>query len=112
MPIDPIARAETAYSLILDKPISIVFRTTAGVDLAAQTVRFNPDNTASEAESAAGLAPTRKGTIYGVTAHPTAPANDIKVGYRFVLGNAEYRVTSIIPQTPGVIQAIAEVIGA
>lgn len=111
MPIDPVARAVTAYKLIADKQLSVVFKTTAGVALAAQTVRLNSDNSVSEAESAAGLAPRRQVVIYGVTAHPSAAVNDIKVGYRFVLGNTEYRVVSIIPQTPGVVQAIAEATG-
>lgn len=116
MPIDPVARAVTAYKLILDKAVSVIFTkpqvTTGGVTtpptpLPAQLVRINSDNRASAVQGIAGLVPKRIVLIYGVTAHPTEPANDIREGYTFSYAGETYRVVDIIPGTPGEIQAQA-----
>lgn len=120
MPIDPVARAVKAYELILDKPSSVVFTkprvvngdgtVTAEVVLAAQVCRVNSDNRASVIGGEAGLNPKRTVIVYGVLSHPTAPANDIKEGYTFLVDGELYRVAHVIPNTPGVVQAQAALV--
>lgn len=100
--------AADTWQVIQDNPISIVFRTAAGVSLAAQTVRIDSDNSASDAESAAGAAPKRKVIITGVKGHPTIADADIKERYTFVLDNDLYRVVDVLPGIIGEVQAVAE----
>lgn len=122
--IDPAERAKTTYELILDKPSSIVFTkprvvnddgtVTPETALPPQVVRVNSDNrttaNSGAGESPTGLNPVRAVIVYGVVAHPTAPANDIEEGYTFPHEGDTYRVAHVIPGTPGVIQAEAELI--
>lgn len=120
MPIDPVARAITAYKLIEDKPSSIPFTkprvvssagvVTAEVVLPAQIVRVNSDNRASVIGGEAGLNPQRTVIVYGVLSHPTAPANDIDEGYTFPHEGETWRIAHVIPGTPGVIQAQAALV--
>lgn len=118
MPIDPVARAVTAYRLILDKASSIVFTppavisktgSAAAVPLSPQTVRINSDNRATVIGGASGVAPKRAVIVYGLVGHPdpSVADNDIKVGYTFPYAGETYRVYDIIPGTPGEIQAQA-----
>lgn len=103
--------AADTWLVIQDNPQSIVFRTAAGVDLAAQTVRIDSDNSATDAESAAGSAPKRKVIITGIKGHPTITDTNIKEGYRFNLDNDQYRVVDILAGTIGEVQAVAEATG-
>jgi hypothetical protein len=106
-------RAAHAWRRINDKwtvVTSVAFRTSAGVTLAAQSVRIESDNTATPAESAAGAAPKRKVIVYGVRNHATLTDTDIKEGYTFVYLNDLYRCTDIIV-TLGEVQGIFEATG-
>jgi hypothetical protein len=77
--------------------------------LAAQTLRLEYDDSASESESATGSGAKRKLVIFGVRDHATVTDSDIKKGYRLVRESREYEVMSVIV-THGEIQAIAEVV--
>jgi hypothetical protein len=103
-------RAADAWQRINDKPLSVAFKTTSGTTLAAQTVRVESDNSATPAESAAGVAPKRKVIVFGVRGHLTVANTDIKEGYRFVYAGDQYRCVDVILQT-GEIQGVFEVAG-
>lgn len=103
-------RAADAWQRINEKPTSVAFRNVAGTILAAQTVRIEVDNRASDNISAAGAAPKMHVIVYGIRNHATLANTDIKEGYRFVYANDEYRVIDII-LTTGEIQGIAEAVG-
>lgn len=103
-------RAARAWRRIQDKPTSVTFRKPDGTTLAAQSVRLESDNRASMAESAAGRAPVRKLILFGVRNHDTVTDTDMTEGYRFVLGNDEYKVVDII-ETLGEVQGVAEAVG-
>jgi hypothetical protein len=103
-------RAALAWARIQDKPTSVTFKTPAGATLAAQTVRVESDSGASPAESAAGLAPRRKVTLFGIRGHATLADTVVAEGYRFVLSGDEYRVMDLI-LTIGEIQAVGEATG-
>jgi hypothetical protein len=104
------ARAAAAWRRIQDKPTSVTFRKTNGTALSAQSVRLEWDDTATEAQSAAGVAPVRKLVIFGVKGHPDESIVDTNIaeGYRFVFQDDEFRVMDVI-YTIGEVQAIAEV---
>lgn len=104
-------RAALAYRRILDKPTTVVLKTSAGVNRASQTVRIDSDNSASPAESAAGAAPKRKVVILGVKGHATLADTIIQEGDRFVHENDSYRVVDVIRSLIGEIQAVAEATG-
>ncbi len=106
-------RAAHTWRRLHDKfqpPTSVAFKNAAGTTLAAQTVRVEVDNTASPAESAAGVAPRRRVIVYGVRNHPTLTDTDIREGYRFVLDNDVLRCVDVII-TLGEIQGIFESVG-
>ncbi len=109
-PIPPAFRAAAAWNRIGQKPSEVVFKNRAGTSLAAQTVRIEYDNRASESQSDAGKAPVRKLTIYGVVNHNLIDDTDIDEGYRFVYEGDEYRVVDTIT-TLGEIQATCEATG-
>lgn len=102
-------RAAAAWTRINDKPSSIAFKKPNGTVLTAQTVRLEYDNRSTEAQSAAGKAPVRKLTVFGVKDHSTVTDTNIDTGYRFVLDGREYRVVDTI-KTIGEIQAVCEVV--
>jgi hypothetical protein len=103
-------RAADAWKRIGEKPQSVAFKNAAGTTLAAQTVRVEVDNRASDSISAAGAAPKMKAIVFGIRGHATLANTDIKEGYRFVYGNDEYRCIDIILQT-GEIQGVFEAVG-
>jgi hypothetical protein len=103
-------RAAEAWWRINEKPQSVVFRSAAGATIAAQTVRVEVDDRASDSISAAGAAPKMKAIVYGIRSHATLTDTDIKEGYRFVYAGDEYRCIDIILQT-GEIQGVFEAIG-
>lgn len=108
--IDVAPRAVLAWNRINDKPTSVVFRTAAGVDLAAQIVRIESDSTATQRESTAGQAPTRKIIVFGVQDHPAVTDTDMKEGYRFNYLNDQYLIMDVI-STLGELQGIGEAVG-
>jgi hypothetical protein len=103
-------RAADAWQRINEKPTSIVLRTAAGATRAAQTVRVEFDNTATPAESAAGVAPKRKVIVFGIRGHATLADTLMAEGDRFVLDGDELRCVDIIV-TLGEIQGIFESAG-
>lgn len=103
-------RAADAWKRINEKPQSVVFRSAAGATVAAQTVRVEVDNRASDSISAAGAAPKMKAIVYGIKGHSTLANTDIKEGYRFVLNGDEYRCIDVI-DTIGERQGIFEATG-
>jgi len=102
-------RAALAWRRINDKPSSVAFRTPAGVTLSAQTVRIESDSSTSSAMSEAGKATSRKIVVFGVRNHATQANTDIKEGYRFTVGNDEYRCEAVI-LTLGEIQGLFEAV--
>lgn len=100
-------RAADAWRRIQEKPTDVCFRDASGNTLHAQTVRIESDNSATPAESAAGVAPRRKVVVYGVRGHEYCADTDIKEGYRFIYAGDEYRCVDIILQV-GEIQGIFE----
>ena len=102
--------AARAWRRINDKPLSIVFKTPAGVTLAAQTLRVESDSTASLPTSSAGAAPTRRVVVFGIRGHSTLADSDIQEGYRFIFAGDEYRVNDRI-LTHGEVQGMAEATG-
>jgi hypothetical protein len=99
-------RAILAWGRISAKPYQITFKTPSG-RIAAQTVRLESDSRISIAESAAGLAPVRKVTIFGIKDHPDLPDTDIKEGYTFFYQEDTYFVRDVI-HTLGEVQGISE----
>ena len=109
-PISETERAALAWRRINDKPTSVAFKTAAGTTLSAQTVRLESDSNASQATSAAGLAPMRRVVVFGVRNHATVADTDMAEGYRFVYGSDQYRIVDII-LTLGEVQGIGEATG-
>jgi len=103
-------RAALAWKRIQDKPASVAFKTAAGTTLAAQTVRLESDSNASQATSAAGLAPVRRVVVFGVRNHATVADTNMAEGYRFVYGSDQLRIVDII-LTLGEVQGIGEATG-
>jgi hypothetical protein len=108
--LDSQSRAAQAWRRIQDKPSSVAFKTAAGATLAAQTVRIESDSMASPAESAAGMAPRRKVTIFGIRGHETLTDTNMAEGYRFIWSGDEYRIMDVI-LTIGEVQGLAEATG-
>jgi hypothetical protein len=109
-PISETERAALAWRRINDKPTSVAFKTAAGTTLSAQTVRLESDSNASQATSAAGLAPMRRVVVFGIRNHATVADTDMAEGYRFVYGSDQYRIVDII-LTLGEVQGLAEATG-
>ena len=104
------SRAAAAWNRINDKPVSVAFKKPDGTVLAAQTVRLEYDNVATQSEDVSGETAVRKLTIFGVRDHSTVTDTDIGEGYRFIYQNDEYRCVDVIT-TIGEIQAIFEAKG-
>ena len=102
-------RAALAWRRINDKPSSVAFRTNAGATIAAQTVRIEYDNVESPTTGNAGKAGKRGVIVFGVLNHATVADSDIKDGYRFALGNDEFRCNAVI-DTIGERQGLFEAI--
>lgn len=100
-------RAALAWRRIQAKPTSVVFKTAAGVAIAAQTVRVESDSRATVSKSVAGAAPRRKAIVFGIRDHATLANTDIKEGYTFNLETDKYVVQDVII-TLGEVQGIAE----
>jgi hypothetical protein len=109
-PIPAADRAALAYSRILDRPTSIVLRTAAGANRAAQTVRIELDNRVSLSSSAAGSAPQMSAVIYGIRGHSVLADTAMAEGDRFQLGGDSFRIQDIILQI-GEIQGVAVATG-
>lgn len=109
-PIPATDRAALAWSRILDRPTSIVLRTAAGVNRAAQTVRIESDNRSSLANSAAGSAPRMAVIVYGIRNHATLTDTAMAEGDRFVLNSDSYRIEDVILQI-GELQGVAVAVG-
>jgi hypothetical protein len=103
-------RAADAWRRIGEKPQSITLRTAAGTDRAAQTVRLEVDNRASESSSAAGAAPKMHVIVYGIRNHATLANTAMAEGDRFNYAGDAYRIVDIILQT-GEVQGVGEAIG-
>lgn len=103
-------RAVMAWRHILEKPISVVFLTPAGITLGPQTVRLESDNTATTSERPLQRVVKRKVIIFGVQDHPTEDDTVLGEGYRFVHDNDQYTVVDVI-RTQGEVQGVAEVVG-
>lgn len=102
-------RAADAWHRINEKKTTIILRTAAGVNRAAQDVRLEWSNSVSESTSAAGAAPVRPLVIFGVKGHSTISDTVIAEGDRFVYLNDSYRVVDVI-YSIGEVQAIAEAV--
>jgi hypothetical protein len=103
-------RAAEALRRIYDRPYSAVFLTPGGVELAAQMVRVESDNSATPSESTAGAAPVRKVVVYGILSHPTLPDTNMREGYTMIYEGDEYHCVDVIT-TIGQVQGIWEVTG-
>jgi hypothetical protein len=106
---DATERAALAWRRIQHKPSSVAFRTNAGATIAAQTVRVEYDNVASPSTGNAGNAGRRGMVVFGIRGHATLADTDIKDGYRFSLGNDEFRCTAVI-DTIGERQGLFEAV--
>lgn len=102
-------RAALAWRRILHKPSAVSFRTNAGATISAQTVRVEYDNVASPSTGNAGTAGRRGVVVFGILNHATLADSDIKEGYRFSLGNDEFRCTAVI-DTIGERQGLFEAV--
>lgn len=102
-------RAALAWKRIQDKPTSVAFRTPAGTILAAQAVRVEADSNATPTTSTAGKNASRRVVVFGIRNHATLPDTDLAEGYRFNLGNDQYRCESVI-LTLGEIQGLFEAV--
>lgn len=99
-------RAAAAWRRINEKPSTVTFKTANGAPVAAQTVRIESDNRPGVVSSPAGVAAQMQFIIYGVRDHTTVDDTVMLEGFRFTLGDYEYRISDIILQT-GEIQGIA-----
>lgn len=108
--IDANGRAAAAWNRINDKPTSVAFKKPDGAVLAAQTVRLEYDNNASQSEDVSGETAVRKLIVFGVREHSTVTDTDVAEGYRFIYRNDEYWCVDTI-LTIGEIQAIFEAKG-
>ena len=102
-------RAEIEWSRIQDKPVSVAFLR-YGTRLAAQTVRIEWDDTATNANSELGSATMRRGYIFGLKSHPTLPDLDVDEWDTFVLETHEYTVVSVNNLLIGQKQALFEAV--
>lgn len=102
--------AVSAWQDIQDNPVSINFKTSAGVAVGAQTVRLESDNRPTESKATSGQAPRRKVVVYGIYGHPTLPDTNIKEGYTFnlVADPGDRYVVQDVYRNIGEVQAIAE----
>lgn len=103
-------RAAEAWRRIQEKPMSVIFKNSAGSKLPGQVVRVESDNTATPSMSTVGTAPKRKVIVYGIKNHATLPNTDMKETYTFVYDGDQYRCIDIIV-TLGEIQGIWEAFG-
>lgn len=103
-------RAADAWQRINEKPTTVTLRTAAGVNRAAQVVRIEVDNRASEGESAAGLTPRMNAIIYGIRGHATLPDTVMAEGDRFNYAGDQYVLTDIILHN-GEIQGVGVATG-
>lgn len=108
-PISEAERAALAWHRIQHKPTSVVLKTAAGANRAAQDVRLEWGNSVSESTSIAGATPVRPLVIFGVKGHSTISDTVIAEGDRFVYRNDAYRVIDVI-YSIGEVQAIAEAV--
>lgn len=106
---DEAERAALAWRRIQQKPSSVAFRTNAGATIAAQTVRVEFDNVASPSTGNAGIAGKRGVVVFGIRNHASLSDTDIKDGYRFVIGNDEFRCNAVI-DTLGERQGLFEAV--
>lgn len=108
MPISTAARAQSIWRIILRDPRSIEV-TRNGVEMGAQTVRIENDNTNRDSRADVGRIAVQRLTVYGVTGHPSVdvPDTDIEQGDRFWLDNNEYEVRQV-NRPPGQVQALAD----
>lgn len=122
-PLDTAAvqrRAARAWRRINRDPVSVAFTRPRSVAangtvtpdtlLSAQTVRIVSDNRPRQVEGVAGAAPQRHVVVYGVAGHATVANTDMAEGYRFILGDDEYRIVDVIA-VPGELQGIALAVG-
>jgi hypothetical protein len=103
-------RAADAWKRINEDPTTITLRTAAGSNRAAQVVRLEVDNRATDSISAAGAAPKMKVIVYGIRGHATLANTAMAEGDRFVFAGDEYRIADIILQQ-GEIQGVGEAVG-
>lgn len=101
-------RAALAWRRISDRPTSIII-TRAKTQIAAQTVRIEWDNTATDHLNPAvnTITAVQKATVFGVRDHATEPDTDIQRSDRFRIEGVDYQVVSIMTP-PGEVQAICE----
>lgn len=116
----PSSRAESVWRIISRDPRSIVFIRQdddggPAVELAAQTVRVEHDNSARTVQTGISTTSVQQVKVYGIRNHSTLPDTNIQAGDRFFLGlsedadspKSEYIVKELL-LPPGQIQAIAE----
>lgn len=105
-------RAVRNWRIIQDRPESIAFKKPDGTTLAAQSVRVEVENRASEREDASGRGASRNLIVFGVSGHPDEDIANTNIarGYRFIRNSREYRVIELVTVIGG-IQAVAESVG-
>ena len=99
-------RAVLAWRRIQDRPTSIVLRR-GTVDLSAQTMRVEYNNTASWVDGTLVRTGKQMLTLFGIRDHPTIANTDIQRGDRVVINGAQFQVMSVL-YPPGEVQALLE----
>lgn len=99
-------RAVLSWRRINDDPTSIIL-TRKNVQLDAQTVRLESNNTARMVNGTVVTSEKIYITIFGVRNHPTLADTDIDRSDRFFINNTSYEVIALATP-PGEVQAFCE----
>lgn len=101
------ARAAQEWQRIQDRPSSVVV-TRVGVQLAAQTVRIEADNTARWRDGALVDRGIQTVTVFGIRGHATLPDTNIQRSDLITFSDGTVYEVIAINTPPGEVQALCE----
>lgn len=103
-------RAQDTARTIAEKSVSITVQR-GSTTLPAQTVRLDTGGPSPRQVNTPNTATASlQMVLLGYKAHPTIADTDVERGDRFLYGGERYRVIQVLPETPGRLVAIAEVL--
>ena|SRR5688572_11346252 len=102
-------RSSVSWARILDNPVDVEFLR-KGVSLEPQPVRVEFDDPVLEMSSDAGQGTRRRGTLFGVYAHPELPDLDVKIWDTFRMDDVEFTIVFVNRQLQWEVQASFEAV--
>lgn len=103
-------RAQIQASRTADKLTSVVFLRD-GLEIAAQSVRVEYNNTFTETSSELGVAAERRVTLFAPKGHPTIADLNVRVWDTFRIDEVEYSVMQVNRTLIGQVQVQCEAVG-